>query len=73
VREFSDMLRTTPAPTSVEDNSFSSKKQMANVNSISENLPSDAQRFGNAVVIEWRYVSPILVAIDGDGLTVRCE
>ena len=73
MREFSDMLRTTPAPTSVEGNSFSSKKQMANVNSISENLPSDAQRFGNAVVIEWRYVSPILVAIDGDGLTVRCE
>jgi len=37
---------------------------------ISENLPSDALRFGDAVVIEWRYVSPILIGLQSDGLAV---
>jgi hypothetical protein len=38
---------------------------------IKENLPSDAQWFGNAVVIEHRYVWPILVGIQNDGFTVQ--
>ena len=38
---------------------------------IEENLPSDAQWFGNAVAIEHRYVWPILEGIRNDGLAVQ--
>lgn len=37
---------------------------------IEENLPSDAQWFGNAVVIEHHYIWPILEGIQNDGLAV---
>jgi hypothetical protein len=37
---------------------------------IKENLSSDAQWFGNAVVIEHRYVWAILEGIQNDGLAV---
>ena len=38
---------------------------------VEENLPSDAQRFANAVVIEHRYVWAILEAIQNDKLAVQ--
>lgn len=38
---------------------------------VAENLPSDAQWFGNAVAIECRYVWPILEGIQNDGLVVQ--
>jgi hypothetical protein len=38
---------------------------------IEENLPSDAQWFGNAVAIEHRYIWPILEGIQNDGLAVQ--
>jgi hypothetical protein len=38
---------------------------------VEQNLPSDAQFFGNAVVIEHRYVWPILEGIQNESLTVR--
>ena len=37
---------------------------------IEENLPSDAQRFGNAIAIEHRFVWAILEGIQNDGLEV---
>ena len=37
---------------------------------IEENLPSDAQWFGNAVAIEHRFIWPILEGIQNDGLVV---
>jgi len=37
---------------------------------IEENLPSDVQWFGQAVVIEHRYIWPILEGIQNDGLAV---
>jgi len=37
---------------------------------VEENLPSDAQWFGNAVVVEHRYIWPILEGIQNDGLAV---
>jgi hypothetical protein len=38
---------------------------------IAENLPSDVQWFGNAVVIEHRYVWAIHEGIQNDGLAVQ--
>ena len=38
---------------------------------IEENLPSDAQWFGNAVAIEHRYIWPVLDGIQNDGMAVR--
>ena len=38
---------------------------------IDENLPSDRQMFGNAVVVEPRYVWAILVGLQDDGLAVN--
>ncbi len=37
---------------------------------IDDNLPEDAQRWGSGVVIEPRYVDPILDGAINDGLTV---
>jgi hypothetical protein len=37
---------------------------------IKDNLPSDAQWFGNAVAIEHRFIWPILEGIQNDGLVV---
>jgi hypothetical protein len=37
---------------------------------IEENLPSDAQWFGNAVAVEHRYIWAILEGIQNDGLVV---
>lgn len=36
-----------------------------------EHLPDDALTLGAAIVIEPRYVEPILDGIEADGLTVR--
>ena len=36
---------------------------------ISEHIPSDAQYFGSALVVEHRYIQDILDGITGDGLT----
>jgi len=38
---------------------------------IEENLSSDAQWFGNGVVVEHRYIWAILEGIQNDGLAVR--
>jgi hypothetical protein len=35
-----------------------------------EHLPEDAQHFGDAVVVEHRYIWNILVAVQSDGLVV---
>lgn len=37
---------------------------------VQDNLPGDARRWCGAIVIEPRYVDPILAGIAGDGLTV---
>jgi hypothetical protein len=37
---------------------------------VDEHLPSDAQWFGNGVVVEHRYIWPILEGIQNDGLAV---
>ena len=37
---------------------------------VEEHLPTDAQWFGNAVVIEHRYIWAILEGIQNDGLAV---
>jgi len=37
---------------------------------IAEHIPDDAQFFGKALVIEPRYVPPIVEGMQGDGLTV---
>ncbi len=38
---------------------------------IEENLPSNAQWFGNGVVVEHRYIWAILEGIQNDGLAVQ--
>ena len=38
---------------------------------ISEHIPPDAQRFGNAVVIEHRYICDIVDGIRADAFEVR--
>ncbi len=38
---------------------------------IEEHLPSDAQWFGNGVVVEHRFIWAILEGIQNDGLAVR--
>jgi hypothetical protein len=38
---------------------------------IEENLPSDAQWFGNGVVVEHRFIWAILEGIQNDGLAVQ--
>ena len=38
---------------------------------IEEHIPEDAQRLGNAVAVEHRYISDIVAGIQGDGLEVR--
>ena len=38
---------------------------------IEENLPTDAQWFGNGVVVEHRYIWAILEGIQNDGLAVQ--
>jgi hypothetical protein len=38
---------------------------------IDEHLPSDAQWFGNGVVVEHRYIWAILEGIQNDGLAVQ--
>lgn len=35
-----------------------------------DNLPGDAQRWCGAIVIEPRYVEPILLALEGDGFVI---
>ena len=37
---------------------------------VSNHIPEDAQRFGDAIVIEHRYVFDVLFGIDADGLVV---
>lgn len=37
---------------------------------VDANLPSDAQHFGNAVVVEHRCIAPIVEGIKEDGLRV---
>jgi hypothetical protein len=37
---------------------------------VSDNLPESAMTFGSAVVIEPRYVGPILEGIDAEGLVI---
>jgi len=37
---------------------------------VEENLPDEAQWFGDAVVVEHRYIWPILEGIENDGLVV---
>lgn len=36
-----------------------------------ENIPSDAQCWGNAVVVEHRYIADIVEGIQADGLVVE--
>jgi hypothetical protein len=38
---------------------------------VEENIPGDAQYFGNAVAVEHRYIDDIVVGIRADGLTVQ--
>jgi hypothetical protein len=38
---------------------------------IKDNLPSDAQWFGNAVAVEYRFIWAILEGIQNDGLAVQ--
>lgn len=38
---------------------------------IAEHISDDAQRFGDAVVVEHRYIGDIIDGIKGDGLEVR--
>jgi dipeptidase len=37
---------------------------------IADHMPDHAQRLGNAIAIEFRYVADIIVGAQGDGLTV---
>jgi hypothetical protein len=37
---------------------------------IGEHIPDDAQFFGNAVVVEHRYIADIVAGIQSDGLEV---
>jgi len=38
---------------------------------VAEHLPTDATWFGGAVVVEHRYIGPIIGGAIGDGLVVR--
>jgi hypothetical protein len=38
---------------------------------IKENIPQDAQAFGNAIVVEHRYIADIVQGAQSDGLIVR--
>ena len=38
---------------------------------VEEHLPADATWFGSAVVVEHRYIGPIIGGAIGDGLVVR--
>lgn len=38
---------------------------------VSEHLPEDAMWFGSSVVVEHRYIAPIVAGIQSDGLEVR--
>jgi hypothetical protein len=37
---------------------------------IEEHIPEDAQRFGNAIAVEHRYIGPLAEGIIADGLAV---
>ena len=39
---------------------------------IDEHIDPDSQWFSSGLVIEWRYVDPIIEAISNDGLEVSC-
>jgi hypothetical protein len=43
----------------------------AGKNWIAENIPSDAQRFGDSIVVEHRYIKDIIYGMVADGLVVR--
>lgn len=43
----------------------------AATNWMEDHLPADAQRWGNAVVVEPRYAQPILDGMVADGLDLR--
>jgi hypothetical protein len=38
---------------------------------VSEHLPEDAMRFGGSIVVEHRFISPIVAGIQSDGLVCR--
>lgn len=38
---------------------------------VEEHIPEDAQRLGNAVAVEHRYISDIVESIQNDGLAVQ--
>lgn len=38
---------------------------------IADHIPDDAQRLGNNVAVEHRYIADIVAGIQGDGLTVQ--
>ena len=38
---------------------------------VAEHLPADATWFGDAVIVEHRYIGPIIGGAIGDGLVVR--
>jgi hypothetical protein len=38
---------------------------------VEEHIPEDAQRLGNAVAVEHRYISDIVAGIQDDGLAVQ--
>jgi hypothetical protein len=38
---------------------------------VADNLPSDAPRWGDSVIVEARYVAPIIDGMLGDGLAVE--
>lgn len=38
---------------------------------VNEHLPEDRQTFGNAVVVEHRYIEDIVAGMQADGLTVE--
>jgi hypothetical protein len=37
---------------------------------IENHIPEDAQRLGNAIAVEHRYIADIVAGIQGDGLAV---
>jgi hypothetical protein len=38
---------------------------------LEDNIQSDARRWGNGIVVEPRYIRPIIEGAQGDGLVVR--
>lgn len=38
---------------------------------VAEHLPEDATRWGNGVVVEHRYVAPIVDGLTADGLSIE--